>query len=151
MTGGRLKQAQGLLQDAPFMMTYGDGLSDIDLRRLLEFHKARGKVATVTGVEKKSQYGTLTVTGDLATGFHEKEQSIGIINGGFFVLEPEIFRYLPEDNACVFEQGPMQRLVEERELAVYLHRGFWKASDTVSDIMEVNRLSAQGQDKWRVW
>lgn len=151
MTGGRLKKAQKLLEDQPFMMTYGDGLSDIDLNRLLAFHKSKGKIATVTGIDKKSQYGTLTVEDNIASAFNEKEQSIGVINGGFFVFEPEIFRYLPEDPGCVFEKEPMRDLVADRELAVYFHSGFWKASDTLSDIIEVNNLCKEGKDKWRVW
>lgn len=151
MTGGRLKQAQKLLHNETFMMTYGDGLSDIDLHQLLAFHQGKGKVATVTGIEKTSQYGTLTVTDGLVTKFNEKNQFIGTINGGFFVLEPEIFNYLPNDDQCVFEKEPMLGLVANKELAVYLHNGFWRASDTLSDIIEVNNLCKQGKDKWRVW
>ena len=151
MTGGRIKCAQNYLKDDTFMMTYGDGLSDINLNELLKFHKRKGKIATVTGIEKKSQYGTLLVENDLAISFNEKEQSIGIINGGFFVLEPEIFNYLSDDTQCVFEKEPIINLTKDRELAVYKHNGYWTACDTLSDIIEVNRLCEQGKDKWKVW
>lgn len=151
MTGGRIKQAQHLLENNTFMLTYGDGLSDIDINKLIEFHKTKRKVATVTGIEKKSQYGTLTVQDDIAISFNEKETNIGIINGGFFVFEPEVFKYISDDDLCVFEKEPLEKLTRDNQLAVYNHKGFWSASDTYSDIVEVNTLCEQGKDKWKVW
>lgn len=150
MTGGRIKRAQHLLQEDVFMMTYGDGLSDINLAKLLEFHKSKGKLATVTGIKKKSQYGTLTVKNDVAASYNEKEKYIGIINGGFFVLEPGIFKYLTDDSECIFEKDPLVNLVKDNELAVYMHQGFWTACDTLSDIAAVSTLCEQGKDKWKV-
>ena len=151
MTGGRIKHAQNFLKNDTFMMTYGDGLSDINLNELLKFHNSKGKIATVTGIEKKSQYGTLLVENDIAISFNEKEQNIGIINGGFFVFEPEIFNYLSDDAQCVFEKEPIINLTKDRELAVYKHNGYWTACDTLNDIIEVNKLCEQGKDKWKVW
>ncbi|MFZ5989230.1 MAG: sugar phosphate nucleotidyltransferase [Bacillota bacterium] len=151
MTGGRIKQAQHLLEDDTFMLTYGDGLSDINLQKLLDFHRAKKRIATVTGIEKKSQYGTLTIKDDIAVSFNEKETSIGIINGGFFVLEPEVFKYLKDDTNCIFEHEPLINLAKDNQLAVYMHHGFWTACDTYNDIVEVNSLCKEGKDKWRVW
>jgi glucose-1-phosphate cytidylyltransferase len=137
-TGGRIKQSQVITGNQPFMLTYGDGISDVDIDELLKFHKAKGKIATVTGVNKRSQYGTLEVVDGLATSFEEKQRHQGIINGGFFVLEPEIFDYLPDDKSCVFERNPLNQLVRNNELAVYMHNGFWTAADTYDDIMNLN-------------
>lgn len=151
MTGGRLKLAQKLLDDGTFMMTYGDGLSDINLNQLLEFHQAKKRLATVTGIDKKSQYGTLTVRDDIAVAFDEKEQSIGTINGGFLVLEPEVFRYLGDAATCVFEKEVLPQLAQEHQLAVYHHEGFWTACDTYSDIIAANQLCEEGKNQWKVW
>jgi glucose-1-phosphate cytidylyltransferase len=151
MTGSRIKKAQKFIGNETFMVTYGDGLSDINLDKLLEFHREKGRVATVTGIDKKTQYGTLTVEKDIATSFREKQSSGGIINGGFFVFEPEFFDYLSDGDQCVLEQEPLRNLADNGQLAVYPHQGFWTACDTYNDIIQVNKVCERGKDLWKVW
>ncbi|TYQ16890.1 UNVERIFIED_CONTAM: glucose-1-phosphate cytidylyltransferase [Acetivibrio alkalicellulosi] len=151
MTGSRIKRAQHLLNNEAFMLTYGDGLSDINIKKLLDFHKEKKRIATVTGIQKKSQYGTLIVKDDIAVSFNEKETNIGIINGGFFVFEPEVFNYLKDDTNTILEQEPLINLTKDNQLAVYMHNGFWTACDTYNDIVLVNNLCKENKDKWRVW
>jgi glucose-1-phosphate cytidylyltransferase len=148
MTGGRLKKAEKLIGNETFMLTYADGLANINLLDLLKFHKSIGTVATVTGVNKISQYGILTVKNGIAESFHEKSQSEGIINGGFFVLEPKVFEYLTDSPNCIFEQEPLKKLTKDRQLAVYLHEGFWTAADTYKNVLELNEMWKQGRDYW---
>ena len=151
MTGSRIKRASELIGCEPFMATYGDGLSDIDLKKLLAFHNEKGKLATVTGIDKKNQYGTLTIENDIARSFKEKQSSGGIINGGFFVFEPDCFDYLDDDTSCILEKEPLSRLANDGQLAVYRHDGFWTACDTYNDIVQVNKLCDSGKDLWRIW
>jgi len=151
MTGGRLIRAKSLLENESFMLTYGDGLSDINIRKLLDFHKKSGKIATVTGIQKSNQYGVISVEDNIATQFIEKPVSNEIINGGFFVFNKEIFNYLKNGDRCVLEKEPLVSLVEDRQLAVYKHEGFWKAMDTYKDIMDVNILWEKGEALWKVW
>ena len=150
-TGARIKRAQKYIGDEPFMLTYGDGLADIDLHALLDFHKVKGKIGTVTGINKKSQYGTLIVEKDIAQSFKEKQQTEGIINGGFFVFNKELFNYLTEEENCILEQEPMQKLVFDQQLAVYAHHGLWIAMDTYKDLKEANEILYQGKNSWEVW
>lgn len=151
MTGARLKMAQPYIGNETFMATYGDGLADINLHRLLSYHREKGKIATVTGVNKRSQYGILTINNGIASAFEEKTGSEGIINGGFFVFEPSVFDYIDQNTHCVFEQKPMNELAADGQLAVYSHDGFWYACDTVYDITKMNQLCKEGKDSWRVW
>ncbi len=151
MTGARIKRAQKYIGDEPFMLTYGDGLADIDLHALLDFHKEKGKVGTVTGIQKKSQYGTLTIENDMALCFLEKQQTEGIINGGFFVFNQEIFSYLSEEENCILEQEPMQNLVSHRQLSVYAHQGLWISLDTYKDLQEANQMWYQQKNSWKMW
>lgn len=139
MTGSRIKKAQKVIGHGPFMLTYGDGLSDININKLTEFHNKKGRIATVTGINKKNQYGTLKIDDGIAKSFSEKKDCIGVINGGFFVLQPEVFNYLSEAEECVFEKEPMEGLANDGELAVYMHNGFWAAADTYSDILQLNK------------
>lgn len=151
LTGGRIKKAQQYIGNERFMLTYGDGLADININELLEFHKNQGKIATVTGIYKKSQYGVLTVEDGVAKSFEEKKNTEGIINGGFFVFEPEIFDYIDNNPNCILEQAPLKKLVEDNELSVYIHNGFWTAMDTLNDINNVNKLWDEGKAVWKVW
>lgn len=151
MTGGRIKQLQKYIGNERFMLTYGDGLADINIEELIKFHEEKGKIATVTGIYKKSQYGVLTLDEGIAESFEEKKNTDGIINGGFFVCEPEIFDYIDDDSSCVFEQAPMKNLVRDNELAVYIHDGFWTAMDTMNDINNVNKLWDEGKAVWKTW
>ncbi len=148
MTGGRIKKAQEYIGNETFMLTYADGLADINLLDLLKFHKNSGAIATVTGVNHISQFGTLTVKKGIAESFHEKSQSEGIINGGFFVLEPKVFEYLTDSLICIFEEESLKNLVLDRELAVYLHGGFWMAADTYKNVLELNEMWKQGKNLW---
>lgn len=151
MTGGRIIQAKELLKEENFMLTYGDGLADIDLNVLYDFHCSKGRIATVTGIKKGNQYGVLSVTDDIATHFAEKPRVNDIINGGFFVMNKEIFDYLKDGDNCVLEKEPMVELVKDRQLAVYSHNGFWTAMDTYKDLMSVNELWEKNLALWKVW
>lgn len=151
MTGGRIKKAEKYLEEETFMLTYGDGLSDININKQLEFHKQKNKIATLTGISKKSQYGILTVENDIATAFHEKSQIEGIINGGFFILNKEVFNYISNEDGCIFEQDPLIHLAKDKQLSVFPHNGFWIALDTFKDLMEVNEVCESDKKLWRVW
>jgi glucose-1-phosphate cytidylyltransferase len=148
MTGGRIKKAQKYIGDESFLLTYGDGLSDVNLHELLQFHKAKGTFATVIGIKKKSQFGTLTVNQGIAESFKEKTQTDGIINGGYFVLSPEVFNYLKDDDECIFEEEPLKKLTQDRQLSVYLHDGFWTAIDTYKNVLDINEMWEQGNIVW---
>jgi glucose-1-phosphate cytidylyltransferase len=151
MTGGRLIRAKSILKDESFMLTYGDGLADINLNALIDFHNKRGKIATVTGIRKSNQYGVLSAEDNIAIQFAEKPVCNDIINGGFFVFNSEIFNYLQDGDKCILEKKPLVRLVDDRQLAVYNHYGFWTAMDTYKDIMDVNKLWEKEQALWKVW
>lgn len=150
MTGGRIKKAENYIGEEPFMLTYGDGLSDINLNNLLEFHKLNNRVGTLTGIAKKSQYGVLSVVDNIATTFNEKSQIEGLINGGFFVLNKEIFNYLGNDEKCIFEQEPLINLVKDKQLAVFPHTGFWTSIDTAKDAIEANKAWERNETLWRI-
>lgn len=137
MTGGRIKRIQPFIDEDTFFVTYGDGLCDVDLVKLLKYHQKMGVTATLTGIEKKSQYGILKVQDGLAASFGEKTEIEGLINGGFFVLSKAVFDYL-KDDTCVFEKEPLTKLASEGQLAVYEHKGFWQAVDTFKDLQEMN-------------
>lgn len=151
MTGSRLLKAKNILKDESFMLTYGDGLADININELIDFHNKNGKVATVTGIKKSNQYGVLSTQNNIATSFAEKPVSNDIINGGFFVFNSEIFNYLQGGDHCVLEKEPLMQLVSEGQLAVYNHEGFWIAMDTYKDIMDVNILWEEKKALWKVW
>lgn len=139
-TAGRLLQAKDIIGDETFLMTYGDGLANINLFHLISYHQSKGAAATVTGIEKTSQFGTLTVEDGMAKSFSEKTSSEGIINGGFFVLSPKVFDYLPKDRDVMFEEEPLKELAKDGELAVYRHYGFWTAIDTYKNLLEINKM-----------
>ncbi|QZY57020.1 glucose-1-phosphate cytidylyltransferase [Crassaminicella profunda] len=151
MTGGRIKQAQKYIGDGTFMLTYGDGLADIDINSLLDFHKKKGRIATVTGIKKINQYGTLIVDNDIASSFEEKPNTNDIINGGFFVLNKEIFSYIGNEKDCIFEREPLMNLANDSQLAVYQHKGFWVAMDTYKDLLKVNEMWENSKAYWKVW
>lgn len=151
MTGGRIKRAKKHIGDETFMLTYGDGLSNVDINKLLAYHREMGRTATVTGIRKMTQYGILTVENGIATSFKEKESLEGIINGGFFVFEPAVFDYITDDTYCILEQEPLKNLARDGQLAVYLHEGFWTACDTYSDILKINIQCDDQESPWKVW
>jgi len=151
MTGGRLKRLQKIIGNNRFMATYGDGVADIDIGKLMEFHISHKKTATITGVHPSSRFGELNIQKNLITNFKEKPQvQDSYINGGFFIFEPKIFDYIDGDSICL-ERRPLEKLSEEGHLAIYKHDSFWKCMDTYKDMEDLNKLWESGQAKWKVW
>jgi glucose-1-phosphate cytidylyltransferase len=151
MTGGRLKRVLPHLGDEPFCFTYGDGLSDLSIASLVEFHRDSGALATVTAVQPPGRFGALDVTGDRVDGFREKPQGDGgWVNGGFFVLSPEVGRYIDGDHT-VWEREPLERLAQDGQLRAYRHDGFWYAMDTLRDRNHFQELWDSGDPPWRTW
>ena len=151
MTGGRLKRLEPSLRDETFMLTYGDGVSDIDLGALLAFHRAQGCLATVTAVRPPARFGGVVLDGDRVAEFTEKPQiGEGWINGGFMVLEPEVFRYL-EGDAAVLEFDALERLAADGQLAAYRHDRFWQCMDTLRDKRVLERYWDGGAAPWKLW
>jgi glucose-1-phosphate cytidylyltransferase len=152
MTGGRLKRVRPFLGDEPFIMTYGDGLADIDLKTLTSFHRGHGKRATVTAVQPAGRFGVLELAEDgSVTAFREKpEDEIGWINGGFFVLEPSVTDLI-EGDETVWERGPLEQLAQRRELAAYRHHGFWQPVDTLREKRLLEELWTQRRAPWKNW
>ena len=150
-TGGRIKRLARWIGDETFMLTYGDGVADIDIQGLLKFHKQHGKHATVTAVHPSSRFGELNFEGVQVLRFDEKPQSVeGWINGGFFVLEPQVIDYI-EGDAIAWEGQPLQQLAEEGQLVAYRHEGFWQCMDTLRDVRLLDKLWATDQAPWKVW
>lgn len=153
MTGSRVSKIRSYVQDSPFFLTYGDGLSNVDLHALEKFHRSHGKIATVTGVRPPGRFGELRASASgLVSEFNEKPQaSDGLISGGFFVCEPSIFNVLNDNEDLVFEQGPIKDLVARKELAVYEHGDFWQCMDTARDWQLLNNLLTTNQAPWKTW
>jgi glucose-1-phosphate cytidylyltransferase len=149
MTGGRLRRARQLLGSETFMMTYGDGLADVDLKALLAFHKSSGKSATVTAVQPPGRFGVLELNEQgIVTAFREKpEDEIGWINGGFFVLEPSVIDLIDGDT-CIWEREPLETLAAKRDLAAWRHRGFWHPVDTLRDKRALEEMWQAGKAPW---
>ena len=152
MTGGRIKRVQRYIGNEPFMMTYGDGVCDVNISELVKFHQSHGKIATLTAVIQEQQKGILDIGGDNAVhSFREKNTGDGApINAGYMVLDPEIFDYISGD-ATVFEREPLEKLAQEGELMSYKHTGFWQCMDTVREKEQLEKLWATGQAPWKVW
>ena len=152
MTGGRIKRIKDYIDEESFMMTYGDGLSDVNLGKLLEFHKEHGKIASLTTVNIGQAKGILTVEEDgLIKSFREKRENDGaIINGGFMVLNREVFDYI-KDDTTVFEQEPLRNLVRDKELMAFYHKGFWQCMDTQREKNKLEELWNSGKAAWRIW
>jgi glucose-1-phosphate cytidylyltransferase len=149
-TGGRIKRVQSFIEDDDFFCTYGDGVSNLDLDALYKFHKGHGRVATLTGLHPVSKFGVFQHAEDhLVTGFKEKPRMDDLVSGGFFVFKRRIFDYL-NDNS-VLETEPLERLTQERQLAVHVHDGFWQSMDTYKDALVLNELWATGRSDWKVW
>lgn len=150
-TGGRIKRLEPWLTDGTFMVTYGDGLCNVDLRELVRFHRSQGKIATVTAVRPPARFGGIIFDGDLVDTFTEKPQiGEGWINGGFLVFEPEIFEYLEGDHTSL-EAHALERLAEDRQLVAYKHDGFWQCMDTLRDKRLLESLWREGRAYWKVW
>lgn len=151
MTGGRLHRLEDRLKGETFMLTYGDGVSNIDIQKLLEFHKSHGRIATVTAVRPAARFGGMTFNGDMVIEFKEKPQTgEGWINGGFFVFEPEVFQYLHGDDT-VLEGDPLENLAKDGQLMAYKHEGFWQCMDTLRDKRLLEELWESGEAPWKVW
>lgn len=151
MTGGRLKRVREYLGDKPFCLTYGDGVSDVDLPALVAFHKSHGKLATVTAVRPQARFGGLGLAGDQVHSFLEKpEDEGGWINGGFFVVDPKALD-LVEDDDTIWERGPLETLAADGQLMARRHEGFWWAVDTLRDKKHLEDLWAGGDAPWRTW
>lgn len=155
MTGGRLKRVARYLDDGPFCFTYGDGVADLDVRSLVDFHRKQRRVATLTAVQPPGRYGALGFCTDdpgLVDEFQEKPVGDGAwINGGFFVLERKAIDYIDEGDATVWERGPMEQLARERQLSAYKHAGFWRPMDTLRDMRELEDLWSRGGAPWKSW
>jgi glucose-1-phosphate cytidylyltransferase len=150
-TGGRLKQLAQVLGRETFMATYGDGVSNIDIDALLKFHRHHGKLATITAVRPPARFGGLVFDGDWVAEFTEKPQiGEGWINGGFFVLEPDVLSYIA-GNETSWEHEPMERLAAERQLMAYRHEEFWQCMDTLRDLRLLESLWRDGKAPWKVW
>jgi glucose-1-phosphate cytidylyltransferase len=152
MTGGRIKRVQEYVGNEPFFMTYGDGVCDVDINKLLEFHKSHGKMATLTAVKMAQEKGVLEITKDQAVrAFREKNMTDGApINAGYMVLEPAIFDLLDGDG-CVFERKPLETLASKGELMSYIHEGFWQCMDTIREKNLLEILLAKGTAPWKKW
>ena len=150
-TGGRVKRLQPFLEGEPFMLTYGDGVCDINLQELLRFHRSRGRVGTVTAVRPPARFGGLIFNGDLVTEFTEKPQiGEGWINGGFMVFEPGIFKYLDDDQSSL-EADALEKLARDGQLAAYRHDRFWQCMDTLRDLRLLESLWQTGRAPWSTW
>ena len=153
-TAGRLQQVKKYTGDDDFMLTYGDGVSDIDITELVKFHKKNGKIATVTAVQPEARFGGMQLAeGNLVSEFREKaKEDVQWVNGGFFVLKPDVYKYLQNDMSSVmWEDEPLEKLATDHQLVAYKHKGFWKAMDALRDKIELNQLWESGKAPWKTW
>jgi glucose-1-phosphate cytidylyltransferase len=153
MTGGRLKRVRSHIGDETFCLTYGDGVSDVNIRELIAFHRTEGGLATLTAVQPVGRFGAFSLEHEQSaiSSFKEKpDGGSGWINGGFFVLEPQVLDYIAGDST-VWEREPMEALAQESKLRAYRHRGFWQSMDTLRDKMLLEELWASGKQPWKVW
>jgi glucose-1-phosphate cytidylyltransferase len=150
-TGGRLKRAARFIGREPFLATYGDGVTDLDIQQTLAFHKNHGRLLTMTAVRPPARFGSMVMEGDLVIRFEEKPQTgEGWINGGFFVLQPEVADYI-QDDATLWEREPMEQLAVAGQLAAYRHEGFWQCMDTLRDVRLLDELWQTGKAPWKKW
>jgi glucose-1-phosphate cytidylyltransferase len=152
MTGARLKKAYSFLKDAPFFLTYGDGVSDVNVKDLLTVHEKSQKIITLTAVKPEGKFGSLRLEGDLVTNFDEKKDNDGRwINGGFFVVEPKIFDYISDEDDAIFESHVLHNLSQNHKLNAYKHEGFWHCMDTLKNKTDLNVMWDSGKAPWKVW
>ena len=152
MTGGRLKRVKNFIGDEPFFMTYGDGVADVNIKDLLDFHKNHGRLATMTAVKPDSRFGVLDISeNNQINAFREKSQvDSGYINAGFMVLDPEVLDYV-KDDTIMFEREPLETLAKNNQLMCYKHDGFWQCMDTLRDKQKLEKLWAENTAPWKVW
>ena len=153
MTGGRIKKAREYLNNEPFMLTYGDGVSNVNINDLIEFHKKSGVLCTLTAVQPEGRFGVLKVESDSRiSNFQEKPKNEDAwINGGFFVCEPGVLDYIPDGDDVIWEQVPLRTLAQDGQLSAYKHRGFWRPMDMLKDKEELNKIWSSGNAPWKVW
>ena len=153
MTGGRIKRAQQIIGDERFMLTYGDGVSNVNIKELVAFHESHGKALTVTSAQPEGRFGALSTTKeDQVTHFMEKPKGDSQwINAGFFVCEPQVFQYITEGDSTVWEQAPLRNLSIDGQIYTYRHRGFWRPMDTLRDMRMLNELWDKNSAEWKVW
>ncbi len=152
MTGARVKRIEKFIGGDTFMLTYGDGVTDLNIRELLNFHKSHGKTGTITGVTPPSRYGELSIHKDQVISFREKPRTQNnSINGGYFVFKKEFFRYLKDNKDCILEREPLERLAFDGELKVFHHKGFWQCMDTNRDYKYLIELWGKEKPPWQVW
>ncbi len=150
-TGGRVKRVARFVGDETFMLTYGDGVANVEINKLLAFHRSHGRLVTITAVRPAARFGGISFDGDLVVRFEEKPQiGEGWINGGFFVLEPGVADYIEGDDT-IFERGPLERLAIDRQLVAYRHHGFWQCMDTLRDVRLLESLWQSSQAPWKIW
>ena len=150
-TGGRVKRVAEFIGPEPFMLTYGDGVANIDIPRLLDFHKTNGKMVTLTAVRPPARFGQMEIQNGNVLEFKEKPQiGEGWINGGFFVLQPEIVYYIPDDFA-IWERGPLEKIAADGQMGAYQHPDFWLCMDTLRDVQLLEKLWAEGNAPWKIW
>jgi glucose-1-phosphate cytidylyltransferase len=151
MTGGRLKRVAKYLGTQDFCFTYGDGVSDVNIRASIEFHKSHGKLSTITAVQPPGRYGALKMNGSKVEAFMEKPKGDGgVINGGFFVLNPKVIEYIKEDET-IWEKEPMEKLASDGQMQAFVHDGFWQPMDTLRDKKHLEELWNEGKAPWKVW
>lgn len=151
MTGGRVKRIAPYVGNETFMLTYGDGVCDVPIDKLVEFHRSHGRICTMTAVKPEGRFGILDIDGSEIKSFREKSKNdVGYINGGYMVLEPEIFDYISDDSTT-FEREPLERIAKEGQLMAFKHNGFWQCMDTLRDREKLEKLWATGNAPWKVW
>lgn len=151
MTGGRVKRIAPYVGNETFMLTYGDGVCDVPIDKLVDFHRSHGRICTMTAVKPEGRFGILDIDGSEIKSFREKSKNdVGYINGGYMVLEPEIFDYISDDSTT-FEREPLERIAKEGQLMAFKHNGFWQCMDTLRDREKLEKLWATGNAPWKVW
>jgi glucose-1-phosphate cytidylyltransferase len=153
MTGGRIKRIEKYIGKEQFMLTYGDGVSDVNIPHVIDFHNKNGKIATLTAVQPGGRFGMIEMQSDyIVSGFKEKPQGDGAwINGGFFVLEPAVFDFIPEDDSIIFEKEPLETLANRGQLAAFKHKGFWQPMDSLRDKNKLEELWQTNKASWKIW
>jgi len=152
MTGGRIKRIKKYVGNETFMLTYGDGVADIDIKKLINFHKKCNKYATITAVRPDGRFGILDMEGDMVASFREKiAEDAGWVNGGFMVLEPDVFDYIKGGDETIFERKPLESLCADGQLAAYRHHGFWQCMDTLRDKDKLEELIKDKKAPWMLW
>jgi glucose-1-phosphate cytidylyltransferase len=153
MTGGRIKKASSYINNEPFLLTYGDGVSDVNIKKLIADHQSSGKLITMTAVKPSGRFGALSIDdSNTVTSFVEKPKGDGAwINGGFFVCQPEVMNYIDDGDDVIFERAPLEKLAKSGQLHAYKHEGFWQPMDTLRDKIQLTDMWHSGKAPWKKW